>query len=135
MALTACRTLETVNPTEVVAVLAGAAGTIYEGAIVKIETDGYAEAADGAALSVNMGIAKVAVVCAGSHAEYVEIETGRFWMPHAGAAQTDVGTLAWAVDDEAIAHAAQNATDVPLGLVVGFKTGYLLVDTRIKALS
>lgn len=135
MALSADRTLETVNPTEVVAILGGAADTIYEGSIVKIETDGYAEVADGAALSVNFGIAVKQVVCAGSHAEYVEIETGRFWMPHAGAAQTDVGTLAWAVDDEAIAHAAQNVTDVPLGLVVGFKTGFLLVDTRIKALS
>lgn len=135
MALTACRTLETVNPTEVVAILGGAADTIYEGSIVKIETDGYAECADGAAASVNLGIATKAVVCAGSHAEYVEIEVGRFWMPHAGAAQTDVGTLAWAVDDESIAHAAQNVTDVPLGLVIGFKTGFLLVDTRIKALS
>lgn len=135
MALAADRTLETVNPTEIIAILGGAADTIYEGSIVKIETDGYAEVADGAAASVNMGIAVEQVVCAGAHAEYVKIEVGRFWIPHAGAAQTDVGTLAWAVDDETIAHAAQNATDVALGLVIGFKTGYLLVDTRIKALS
>lgn len=135
MALAADRTIETVNPTEIVAVLAGAADTIYEGSIVKIETDGYCEVADGAALSVNFGIAKQQVVCAGSHAEYVEVEQGRFWLPHVGAAQTDVGTLVWAVDDETIAHAAQNATDCPLGLCIGFKTGYLLVDTRIRALS
>jgi hypothetical protein len=129
MALSADRNIETVNPTRIDAILAGVADTIYKGSIVKIETDGYCEVADGAAASVNFGIAKNQVVCAGSHAEYVEIERGRFWLPHTGAAQTDVGTLAWAVDDQDIAHAAQNATDTPLGLVIGFKTGYLEVDT------
>ena len=135
MALAADRDIDTVNPTEVIAIKAGAADTVYKGSIVKIETDGYAEVADGAAASVNMGLATKQIVCAGSHAEYVKIEMGRFWLPHTGAAQTDVGTLCYAVDDENIDHTAQNVTDCPLGLVIGFKTGYLLVDTRIKALS
>ena len=135
MALTADRDIETVNPTEIIGILAGAADTVYKGSIIKIETDGYAEVADGAAASVNMGLAKKQVVCAGSHAETIEIELGRFWIPHTGAAQTDVGTLCYAVDDENIDHTAQNVTDTALGLVVGYRAGYLLVDTRIKALS
>lgn len=135
MALSADLDVESVGETEVLAILAGAADTLYKGAIVMIETDGYIEVPSGAALTVNLGICKKQVVAAGSHAETVEVLMGRFWLAHAGAAQTDVGTLVWATDDATLAHAAQNATDVALGLVVGFKTGYLLVDTRIKAIS
>jgi len=134
MALTADRDIESVGPTEVLSILAGAADTLYKGAIVMIETDGYIEVPSGAAATVNLGICKKQVVAAGSHAESVEVEMGRFWLAHTGAAQTDVGTLAWCTDDETLAHAAQNTTDVALGLVVGFKTGYLLVDTRIKSI-
>ena len=134
MALTADRDIESVGPTEVLSILAGAADTLYKGAIVMIETDGYIEVPTGAAATVNLGICKKQVVAAGSHAESVEVEMGRFWLAHTGAAQTDVGTLAWCTADDTLAHAAQNTTDVALGLVVGFKTGYLLVDTRIKSI-
>jgi hypothetical protein len=135
MALTADREYQCVpGSTAVVAGLAGGADTIYKGSLLKFETDGYVEVADGAASSINMGIAKKKVVCLGAHAESVEIETGQIWIPHTGAAQTDVGTLAYCVDDEAIDHAAQNTSDKALGLVIEFKTGYLLVDTNIKAL-
>jgi len=135
MALAADLEVESVAPTEMLAILAGGADTLYKGAIVMIETDGYIEVPSGAALTVNLGICKKRVVAVGGHAETVEVEMGRFWLAHAGAAQTDVGTLAWCVDDNTLAHLAQNVTDVALGLVVGFKTGFLLVDTRKKAIS
>ncbi len=134
MALAADLDVESVGPTEMLAILAGAADTLYKGAIVMIETDGYIEVPSGVALTVNLGICKKQVVAAGAHAEWVEVEMGRFWLAHAGAAQTDVGTLVWCTADDTLAHAAQNVTDVALGLCVGFKTGYLLVDTRIKAI-
>ena len=135
MALAADRDLESVGPTEMLAILAGAADELYKGAIVMIETDGYIEVPTGAALTINLGICKKRVTAAGAHAEMIEVEMGRFWIPHAGAAQTDVGTLAWCTADDTLVHAAQNVTDVALGLVVGFKTGFLLVDTRRKAVS
>ena len=135
MALTADRDLESVGPTEMLAILAGAADELYKGAIVMIETDGYIEVATSAAATVALGICKKHVTAAGAHVEMVEVEMGRFWIPHAGAAQTDVGTLAWATGDDTLVHTVQNATDVALGLVVGFKTGFLLVDTRRKAVS
>jgi hypothetical protein len=136
MALSADREYECVpGSTAVLEGTAGAAGTYFKGALLKFETDGYTEPADGAAASVNVGINKKKVTVLGSHAEKIEVETGKIWIPHTGAAQTDVGGLAYCVDDEAIDHAAQNTTDKALGLVVQFKTGYLLVDTRIKALA
>lgn len=135
MALTADREIETVGDTEVLAILAGAADTLYKGALLMVGTDGYVAVPTGAALTLNVGVCKKQVVAAGAHAETVEILTGRLWIPHTGAAQTDVGSLAWCTADDAIDHSAQNATDIPLGLVVGFKTGYLLVDTRVKAIA
>jgi hypothetical protein len=134
MALAANREIETVNPTEMIAIRAGAAMELYKGAIVKIEVDGFIEVPDGAAGTVNLGICKEHITAAGAHAEWVEVEMGRFWLPHVGAAQTDVGTLVWCTDDETLAHVAQNVTDVALGLVVGFRAGFLLVDTRIKSI-
>jgi hypothetical protein len=131
MALTADLNYETVNPTEVLAIPAGGADTLYKGAIVCIGTDGYIKVpADGAG-ELNLGICKKQVVAAGAHAEYVEVETGRFWLAHSGAAQTDVGTLVYPTDDATLAH---SGTASALGLCVGFKTGYLLIDTRIKSI-
>jgi hypothetical protein len=135
MALAADLEVESVGPTEMLAILAGAVDILYKGAILMIETDGYIEVPTGAALTVNLGICKKRVNALGSHAEWVEVEMGRFWLAHAGAAQTDVGTLVWCTADDTLAHVAQNVTDVALGLCVGFKTGYLLVDTRIKGVS
>jgi hypothetical protein len=129
MALTADQEYESVGPTYVLAILAGAADTLYKGAIVQLEDDGYVEVPDDGAGSVNLGICKKQVVAAGSHTETVEVEMGKFWLAHSGAAQTDVGTLVYATADDTLAH---SGTASALGLCVGFKTGYLLVDTRIK---
>jgi len=135
MALTADREYECVpGSTAVVEGTAGAADILYKGSLLKFHTDGYTNVADGVAASVNMGICKKKVTALGSHAENVEIETGQIWIPHTGAAQTDVGTLCYCVDDQDIDHTAHNTTDKALGLVIQFKTGYLLVDTNIKSL-
>jgi len=133
MALTADLNYETVNPTEVLAIEAGGADTLYKGAIVNIGTDGYIKVAADVASEVPIGVMKKQHIADGSAHAKVEVETGRIWLAHTGAAQTDVGALFYASADDTLADSAVN--NGPLGLCVGFKTGYLLIDTRIKALS
>lgn len=78
MALTADRKYSTRNPTEVNKVLAGAADTLYMGAILNAGTDGFAKVAADVASEVPLGICAHQVVAAGAHAEEVDIEVGVF---------------------------------------------------------
>lgn len=78
MALTADRNYSTRNPTEVNKVLAGAADTLYKGAILNAGTDGYAKVAADVASEVPLGVCTEQVVAAGAHAEEVDIEVGVF---------------------------------------------------------
>jgi len=133
MALTADIGYETVGPTVILGITAGAADTLYKGAIVNIGTDGYIKVAADVASEIPLGVVKEQVVAAGSNAETVEVETGKIWLAHTGAAQTDVGQLFYATADDTLADSASNVG--PLGLCVGFKTGYLLIDTQMKAVS
>jgi hypothetical protein len=134
MALTADLEIESVpGVCETRSGLAGAADTLYKGAILMIETDGYLEVATSAAGTVAVGICKKQHVVAGSHAERIEYEVGQFWLAHDSAAQADVGELFYATADDTIVHnGAQNTTDICLGRAIDFKTGYLLIDTREK---
>lgn len=133
MALSADRNIATVGPAVILHLNGGDVDILYKGAIVMINSDGYVEVAANEASAVAVGVVKEQVSVTAAH-EDVEVETGMLWIPHTGAAQTDVGTLAYGTGDDAIDHAAGN-NPAPLGLVVGFKTGYLLVDTRTKAIA
>jgi len=133
MALTADKEYETMGQTEIIAVLAGTADTLYKGAIVNIGTDGYIKVAADVANEVPLGVMKKQIVAAGSHIEWCEIETGIIKLAHSGAAQTDVGAFFWASADDTLADSASNVG--PLGLCVGYESGYVWIDTRIKALS
>jgi len=133
MALTADYEYETMGDTEVISILAGAADTLYRGGIMNIGTDGYIKVAADVANEVPLGVLKKQVVAAGSHAENCEIEIGIIKLPHSGAAQTDVGAFFYATYDDTLADSASNVG--PAGLCVGFETGYVWIDFRIKALS
>jgi len=112
---------------------AGAADVLYKGAIVNIGTDGYLKVAADVASEVPIGVMVEQHVSDGSAHEEVRVERGRIWLPHTGAAQTDVGALFYATADDTLADSATNVG--PLGLCVDWKSGYLLIDTEIKALS
>lgn len=135
MALAADLNVECVpGTTETREGIGGAADTLYKGAILMFGTDGYLAVATSAAGTVAVGINKKNVVCAGANAEKIEYEVGQFWLSHSGAAQADVGELFFATADDTLVHnGAQNTTDICLGRCVGFKTGYVLIDTREKA--
>lgn len=134
MALTADREYETIpGATTILSNKAGAADTLYKGALLNYGTDGYLKVAADVASEVFAGYCKKQHVADGSAHSDIEVEEGLLWIEHSGAAQTDVGTLVYASGDDTIVHAASNMT--PAGLVVGWKSGYLLIDTRIRALS
>ena len=133
MALTADKKYQTKGHTEILDILAGTADTLYKGAIVNIGTDGYIKVAADVANEVPLGVMVEKVVAAGSNAETCLVETGIIRLAHTGAAQTDVGALFYATADDTLADSATNVG--PLGLCVGWETGYLWIDTRIKALS
>lgn len=132
-ALSADLDVDEVPPIEVLNLTGGAADTLYKGAIVAVGTDGYLCVVSDVTGMFPTGLMKKQVVVAGSNAENIEVLTGRFWIPLTGATQSMVGEPIYASDDATITPTASTSIG-PLGMCVGFKTGYLLVDTRIKAL-
>lgn len=78
MALTADRNYSTRNPTEIIKVKAGAADTLYKGAILNAGTNGFVKVAADVAGEVPLGICTKQVVAAGANAEEVDIEVGTF---------------------------------------------------------
>jgi hypothetical protein len=126
MALTADRNYETVGPTVILEIEAGAADTLYRGAIVNIGTDGYIKVAADVASEVPAGVVVKQHVSDGTAHAKVAVERGKVWLPHTGAAQADVGALFYATADDTLADSASNVTAA--GLCLGWKTGYLLID-------
>ncbi|KKL66485.1 hypothetical protein LCGC14_2144500 [marine sediment metagenome] len=133
LALSADLDVEEVPPLEVLNILAGTADTLYKGAIVHVGTDGFIAVAADTTACFAVGIMKKQVVAAGSNAEACEILTGRFWLAMSIAAQSHVGQLIYATADNTITPTATSNTGA-LGMCVGFKTGFVLVDTRIRNL-
>lgn len=119
-------------PNRVVTVKAGAADTLYKGALINIGTDGFAKVAADVTAEVCMGVLKEQVVAAGSNAEDCEIITGAVWVAHSGAAATDVGALFYATADDTLADSSSNVG--PAGLCVGVDTsgGFVLIDFNQK---
>lgn len=134
MALTADVNYETKGVTRKVTLPAAAVSTtIYKGAIINIVA-GLAKKCTDTNGEVPIGVAQKQVVTAGASAEDVDIEVGPIWFAFSGAAQSDVGKIFYATADDTVANAAgTNAKS--LGLCLGFKTGYVLVDTTIKSVT
>ncbi len=133
MALTADREYETIpGQTILYEIEAGAADELYKGAMVNIGTDGYIKVAADVASEVPIGVVKKKHTADGAAHEKIAIEGGMIWLPHSGAAQTDVGALFFATADDTLADSATNVK--AFGLCVGWKAGYLLIDTRIQKL-
>lgn len=134
MALTADLNVDFTVVDRVITVKAGAADTLYKGAILNIGTDGYAKVAADVAAEYPAGINKKQVVAAGSNAEDVEILVGCAWLAHTGAAAGDVGALFHASADDTLGDAA--GTNVgALGVCIGWKAGYLLIDMMQRHLA
>lgn len=136
MALTADRMIDMMFPNigYVVEGKVSTADTYYKGALVNVlNTAGLILVAADTANHVFMGIVKEQVVLA-SGSKTIEVICGTVaWFALSGANQDDVGNLVYATGDDTIAMTGANTE--PMGLCVGFKTGYLLVDTRIRIIA
>jgi len=132
MNLTADRNIETVGPVEVLGIEAGAADTLYQGALVNVGIDGYIKVAADVAAEVCIGVMKEQHIADGTSHDQVEVIGSKAWIPHSGAAQGDVGALFWATADDTLADSASNVKAA--GLCVGFKAGHVLIDFTRKTL-
>ena len=120
------------GPVEVLGIEAGAADTLYKGGLVNIGTDGYIKVAADVANEVCVGVMKKQHVADGSTHALIEIIASKVWIPHTGAAQTDVVALFYATADDTLADSATNVKAA--GLCVGWKSGYVLIDFTRKTL-
>lgn len=129
MALTAATKREFVGPQEVLELATAGNDTYYEGALLHIDTDGYADVPSDTAACPPLGVysgrqGKAFAVASAAH-DTIEVLRGLVWVAFSGA-QSDVGELFFLSDDNTL---TQTATSKSWGLLcVGFKTGYVLVD-------
>lgn len=131
MALTADLNYATKH-TEVWEGLSNVADTYYQGALLNWDANGYLKVASDTAGEVFAGVCKKQVVVGSGETKNIEFEVGIIRIPHSGAAQTDVGTLAYATADDTLAATATNVKAA--GLIIGVETGYWWIDTRIRTL-
>ena len=108
------------------------ADTYYKGAMVNVlDSAGLILVAADTVDHIFMGFVKEQVVLA-SGTKDIEIICGTVaWLVFGSANQDDVGNPVYATADDTIAMSASNTE--PMGMCVAFKTGYLLVDTRIRS--
>ncbi len=137
MALTAATKRSYVGKTDFLNLATAGNDTYYEGAIICIDSSGYAAVPSDASTAIPYGIysgrqGQAFEVDSGDHDE-IEVERGLTWVAFTGAAQSDVGELFYVSDDNTLTQTAGSKTYALMCL--GFKTGYVLVDFRnlIKA--
>ena len=130
MALTAATKREFVGRQDVLNIKTAGNDTYYEGALLQIDADGYADVPSDTAALPPAGVysgrqGQAFAVASGSHDE-IEMLRGLCWVAFTGAAQSDVGELFYLSDDNTLTQTAGSKTWALLAL--GFKTGYVLVD-------
>lgn len=132
MALTAAVKRTVVGDSQIVNIASAGNDTYYEGALLIIDANGYANVPADAATSIPIGVytgrqGQALAVASGSHDE-LEIERGLVWVPFSGAAQSDVGEVFYLSDDATLTQTAGSKKYCLM--CVGFKTGYVLLDFR-----
>ena len=131
-ALTADLNLAFKGTVEVNEGLAGAADTLFKGALLNYGTDGLLKVYTDTASESFAGVAKKQVIALGSNVETVELINGRIEIVFSAAAQTDVGVLFFAGDDQLI---AVTGTNVAIGVCVAVDVGVsATIDTRRRAI-
>ena len=111
---------------------------IYEGALVAINAAGYAVNAGDDASAVVVGVADTTALNAGGAAGAKEINVRRSgvfsFVAGWSAAQADVNTLVYAVDNQTVDLAATTTNDVLVGRVVEvLSSSKVRVDIRDRA--
>ncbi len=129
-ALTADREYAVSGRTEILHAKLTESDSYFKGAMVQFDkTTGLAKVAVDVSLEGVIGVLKAGQVVGAGVNPDCEIETGKIWIPHSGAAVTDVDTFVHAADDGDILLMSAQVGD-PCGRVLDWKTGFLLVDFR-----
>lgn len=72
-----------------------------------------------------------AKVIGSSNTIKAKVKRGKVWLPHSGAAVTDIGKLFTPDSDNSLADVPTTAAKRYFGYIcIGYKSGYLLVDLR-----
>lgn len=108
------------------------ADVYYQGALLNWNSSGYLKVASDTAGEVFAGVCKKKVEVESGETKDIEFEVGIVRIPYSGASQANVGKLFYAIADDTIATSATNVQ--PMGLCIGYESGYLWIDTRIRAL-
>jgi hypothetical protein len=129
-ALSAASKRQFVGVPEVLKLKTAGNDTYYEGALLQIDADGYADVPSDTADLPPAGVysgrqGQAFAVANGSHDE-IEVLRGKVWVAFSGAAQSDVGELFYLSDDNTLTQTAGSKNWALL--CVGFKSGYVLVD-------
>ena len=134
MALTAKTQLESMGATVRVPGVFKASDTYYKGAILCYDANGLLAVGAGAATDIPAGIytgfgcdpGDDGLVAASGTALTGEVEKGKFWIPFATAAQSDVGEMFYVSGDDTVTQTAGTNT---VGMICeAFKTGFVLLD-------
>ena len=135
--LTAPRTLEFVGEQEEVKPKLTASVTYYKGGVLVLKpTTGYAakptdtanEEVAGIVTGDYEGGVRDDAYAMGATALRARLLKGKVWLPVSGCAQTDVGVMHYASEDQTMTKTAGSKT---VGYrALDFKTGYLLFDLR-----
>lgn len=139
--LSADRKLDFVGTQDEISVHLKDSDTYYAGGILVNDSG---EGAVAAAVAQNQGILGIltgkyddgdsvdAKVIGASNTVKAIVKRGKVWLPHTGAAQTDVGLLFTPVDDNEMDPVPATANTRYIGyMALDFKTGYLLFDVRV----
>ena len=115
MALSADRTVPHKEPASLQSAPVAASTTIYKGSLCTYDTDGYVVVAPAtpAATDIFAGIASEGVDNSSGSDGDLNVElfiSGRHLLPCTAVAQTDIGTLCYAADDEDVTPAGQTPT-------------------------
>lgn len=130
MALTAATKREFVGDQRVMKYKTAGNDTYFEGALLQVDADGYADVPSDTASLPPAGVysgrqGEEFAVANGSHDE-IEMYQGLCWVAFTGAAQSDVGELFYLSDDNTLTQTAGSKTWAVL--CHGYKSGYVLVD-------
>lgn len=102
----------------------------YKGAMIQIDkSTGFMKVATNVTVERPVGVLKAGQTVGAGVNPDCEVERGKIWIPHSGAAVTDVDTFVHAGDDGDVLLMASQTGD-PCGRVVDWKTGFLLIDFR-----
>lgn len=122
------------EPLHVISYKVATSTTIYNGALVALNSSGYLVNASDTASTIVVGFAMEQVVNSGANgAKSIQVATGAIGTLVAGTNinQADVGALAYVSDNQTVTDAATATNDIPVGRIVSYDSAAGTVMVRV----